>query len=260
MPGSSPMLKRVSLPTATAAVHLLFAATAFASEPPPPSWGSICSELELAEEAEKRVSAASRCALALERIFGPDDRRLVGHFSEIAERLSAGGGVSAGAALPYRRRAHRAAMRLYGQASPEAGGAALRYARAKILAGRCEPQSAEALDLLNAAASGMRAADGAARLSGMRDVARGFADSLAFKQATALLLEAGGADGAALSVGDWERIGVWRTRVGDAAAAVDAFRRALRLDPPQHDRLRIRQSLRQALYEAGDFEGLRALP
>lgn len=224
------------------------------------AWKAHCAALETETDAAQRAVAARECALSLEREYGLDDARLVGRYARIAETLAEAPGAGASqAALPYWRRAHRAAQRLYGAGSPKAGAAALDYARASILAGRCTAQDDLALGLLDDAATGLRAAEGEERLGGLRAVASGYADGLAYEKAASLLVEAGGEDGAALQDLDWERIGDWRHRSRDVAGAAEAYRRALSLDPASHDRQRIRQSLMQTLFELGDLESLEKL-
>lgn len=211
-------------------------------------------------ETDRRALARD-CALQAERTLGLEDPALVRRYREIADGLAAGrGGSAAQAALPYRRRAHRAAQRLLGAGSPEAGAAALDYARASILSGRCEAQDPATLGVLDAAAAGMRGKGApSARLQGLREVATAFADLLAYRRAADLLERAARDSGATLGAADWERIGVWRSRIGDMAASAEAYRRGLALESSPRDRVRMEQALKQALFQSGDLEALRAL-
>lgn len=253
------MIGRIFL-FALAALLSLGVARSEAAEEGGGGWPAGCSALGAAMEDASRRVAARDCALAEERRLGPDHPDLIALYERIAETLAQGrGGVAAQAALPYRRRAHRTAQRLLGEQSFAAGAAALRYAQASILAGRCEAQDPRVIRLLDAAAAGMRAGAADARRVGLKDVAMGYADALLYARALTVMLEAGGPKGAQLRAEEWERVGLWRHRLRDAPGAAAAYRRALALAPPPQDRFRLRQSLKQALFEMGDLDGLEAL-
>lgn len=223
-------------------------------------WTGRCVAIET-EDGKARIDAAHACAVAQEEALGPQDPRLIGLYRRIAETLSKSG-RGAYAALPFRRRAYAASERTHGPAAPETGGAALSYAQALILSGRCERFDPRLYALLDAAAIGFDGAPegSAARLDGRRRIAIAYADALDYQKAADTLLEgAAPGDPASFAAEDWERIGRWREQTGDVGAAADAYEAALSVERNPVARARMEQRLRKMLFAAGDLERLRRL-
>lgn len=222
-------------------------------------WTERCSAAEVGADLETRLVAARDCSMATERAVGFEDPRLPDLYARLAKGIAAIRGRKAAIkALPYRRRSFRASERVLGAEDPRTGGAALDFARGWILTGRCEDRDPRVLTLLASARRGFEAAAAPERFEGLRAAAMAYADVLAFEEAIETMLAAGDREDG-LSAPEWERLGLWRHRVGALPGAADAYRNAIAAEPGARDRLRMRQSLKQVLFEVGDLEGLRAL-
>ncbi|MEL6978202.1 MAG: hypothetical protein AAGM38_05930 [Pseudomonadota bacterium] len=224
----------------------------------PDLWPEPCAAIAAIDALDERAAAARACAEAAQASAGPIDPRLIELYHHLGGVVAAAQGPKAAlAALPFQRRAYRAAERALGADAPRTGRAALDHARGWILTGRCEGHDPRVLSLLEAAQRGFVGAPQAERSGAMRAIAAAYADVLAYEAAEAALLAHGEAERFAAL--DWERLARWRHRRGALPEARAAYEAALAAAPPARDALRMRRSLRLVLFELGDLEALQAL-
>lgn len=261
-------LGAVASACALAAAHLALAAAAHAEvAPPEPCLAMVSAAQEAAAEPGLSARLAQDCRMAAEREFGPDAPELLQIYHRIAAALTRDAD-SAVLAIPHRERALGLSARLNGE-SVETAEAAMALSRSLILSGRCTPDDAQVIPLIDRAAAiyGRLSPTDPARWPGLSDVARAYADGLRYGRAAATLasVETGAAldtdalDRRRLSVDDWMRIGSWRMRADNAAGAALAFAMAGERAEDPYARARARRRLRAALFAAGDFDALRAL-